>query len=252
MGELRRDPSIDHRTADDHRQERQVNRQLTAAAVRGGAAAVHVDEVRDAVKREIGGAERNQRGGDTGRPDRHRARTRHRCDRRDVDSDGRAKPRTRHGPARGLWVRLRDRALDRERDPVREQHERNKNGREDHAAARQRHGEAGDRQEHGRVEPVAAPGLQHQRNDQQNRRDENGNEDRDPEGLSEEHARRMLSCPFGSGKEGRHASTMESGHDHRSRGRDADHERWCFAVYLRAAYPSRATNIPLQGEIASI
>ena len=192
MREVWRHTSVGGRATDDHGQEHQVDAKLASAAVCGAATAVHVDEVRDAMKREIRDTEWNNPPGNAPERAGDRAGAEDRRNHRDVRDHGYDEPR-QLSPAAGT--------LDRERDPVREQHEGDEERRKQRSARKKREGKASGAQKHGLVEGDAALRPGGERNNEKKRREEDRNEDREPDGTGEEHAQAMLSCSLHSGKE---------------------------------------------------
>ena len=108
LREVRCHAFIGDRTTGDHGQEQQMHRELASAAIRGGAAAVHVDNVRDAMKGEVRDTERNDRHADAPQRTDDQIRTQDRRDHRDVHGHCHDEPR----PAAQPTARRRD-PLDR-------------------------------------------------------------------------------------------------------------------------------------------
>ena len=83
---------------------------------------------------------------------------------------------------------------------MREQHEPDEDRREQRSARDERQGESCCGQPRGLVQADVAPMADRERRNQQDQREENRNEDREPDRLGEEHAARMLSRSFACGQ----------------------------------------------------
>ena len=101
-----------------------MHRKLASAALRGGAAAVDVDDIRDAVEREVRDTERHDRPADALQRPGDDTRTRDRRNHREMHAHRNDEPHPGgQRTGRRVTIPAIGRPLDRERDPVREQNE---------------------------------------------------------------------------------------------------------------------------------